>query len=104
MATVTTVTFKVLPDLNPDTSWLEGARLEAFNAGEFAFVGVRAEVQVRDWQAGTCTDVTSAGLWGIESDSGVEYLTEVGRDELASLTDELAARHIDISGIEPILE
>ena len=108
MNTQTTVTFRVLPDLNPDASYLEQEGFEdrraQYLADLFSFVGIRAEVQLHDWTTGVVTNVTSAGLWNIEDDSDREYLWQVGSEELDSLSDELAARGIDISGIEPVLE
>lgn len=103
----TTVSITVLPDQDPDTSYLEQDgfedRLAAYRAGDFAHVGVRAEVIRHDWTSGTVTSVTSAGLWGIESDSGADYYREVGREELDSLRDELARSGISTDGIEPQL-
>jgi hypothetical protein len=104
----TTVTFRVLPDLDPDSSYLEQEgfeeRLDQYQRDLFAFVGVRVEVRVHDTATGVVTNVTSPGLWGIEDDSGADYLRNIGTDELALIEDELAARGIDITGIEPVLE
>lgn len=44
--------------------------------------------------------LTSGGLWGIESDSGKEYLTEVENEQLADLADHLAHFEIEISAKE----
>jgi len=37
----------------------------------------------------------SAGLWGIESDSGADYLKEVEQEELADLR-----RHLEVFGVD----
>ncbi len=97
----------MIPDGDPDPSYLEQEgfedRLAEYHNGDFVYIGVRAAVQIHDWTKGAHVTVESAGLWGIESDSGREYLMEVGREELDALKDELAARNIDISGVEPQL-
>ena len=43
---------------------------------------------------------TSGGLWGIESDSGDEYIKEVEEQEFYDLKDHLAAFGIDVSGMK----
>lgn len=80
---------EVVPDENPDTSYLEqdvfADRFEAFKRGDFAFVGVRACAEIRystpqgGWQNGPT--VKSPGLWGIEDDSEESYLRETGEEE-----------------------
>ena len=87
--------FRVLVehDPDPDTSYLEQEefeeRLAAFNRGEFSFVGVRAEAEVVI--EGTVQTLTSPGLWGIESDSGEEYIEQVSGEEYHALRDVLLA-------------
>jgi hypothetical protein len=36
-------------------------------------------------------EITSGGLWGVESDSDTAYLTEIETDELAELREQLHA-------------
>lgn len=71
----------VSPDSDPDTSFLEQEefeeRLALYRRGDFAFVGVYAEAH--DWTTGVTA--RSAGLWGIESDSGDDYMREIGIEE-----------------------
>lgn len=66
-------------------------RYEKFNEGDWHFIGLRAkaEVQVslnggKDW---ICQSIESPGLWAIESDSSLDYLQEVGIEELNQLRD-----------------
>jgi len=59
------------------------ARMEAYNRGDWQYVGVRVVAKVVIGGVGQTLE--SGGLWGIESDSGEDYLAEVGRDELAGL-------------------
>jgi len=77
----------VLPDEDPDTSWMDDPenadRREAYERGDFAFVGVRAEAEVV--VEGVAQTLTSGGLWGTESDSGEEYLREVAEEEYRDL-------------------
>ncbi len=74
-------------DPDPDTSYLEQEgyeeQLAAYQNGDFTFVGVRAEADVVI--GGVVQTLTSAGLWGIESDSGKEYIEEVANEEYSEL-------------------
>lgn len=67
------------------------ARMDAFDAGDWGFVGIVAVANLLIPIGGgsfRIMTLQSAGLWGIESDSG-EYLLEVYEDEKASLLGEL---------------
>lgn len=71
-------------------------RWEAHERGEWSFVGIRAQATIHVPIGGNsfCTYMlTSAGLWGVESDSGEEYLNEVFEEEKASLTDAIKRFH-----------
>jgi len=60
----------------------------------WACVGVRAEARIaipNGNGSATLQTIKSGGLWGIESDSGDDYFTEVGNDELADLKTQLHA-------------
>jgi hypothetical protein len=89
----------ILPDEDPDPSYLyqEGLgfedRKEAYERGEFGYVGVRAEVRLL--VNGTIQEISSPGLWGVESDSGEDYLRDIGKDESATLIDILKELGID---------
>lgn len=63
-------------------------RMESLNRGDWCFIGIRAEAQV---QTGSdiVQEITSGGLWGIESDSDHSHLEETEKEELANLRDEL---------------
>ena len=74
-------------DEDPDTSYLEQdgfeKRLAEYRNSDFWFIGIRAKAAVAinsTWQ-----QVTSGGLWGIESDSDPEYLKSIELEELNSL-------------------
>ena len=41
--------------------------------------------------AGVCQTITSGGLWGIESDSTPDYLSEIGQEEIEQLQEILQA-------------
>jgi hypothetical protein len=85
--TVSAIKVLVLPDEDPDTSWMDDPehadRREAYERGDFAFVGVRAEAEVVI--EGVGQTLTSGGLWGIESDTSDEYLREVAEEEYRDL-------------------
>ena len=75
-------------DPDPDASFLEQDefedRLASFKRGEFEFVGVRAEAEVLI--ESTLQTITSPGLWGIESDSGEEYIAGIAVEEYEQLS------------------
>lgn len=85
-------------DSDPDISYLEQddflGRLEQYNNGVFEFIGIRARAE---YCVGTgdgysiVQEVTSGGLWGIESDSNAEYLKDIEQEELNSLRGQLSA-------------
>lgn len=52
-------------------------------------IGIIAKAEVVSAQ-GICQTIRSGGLWGIESDSGKEYLEEIATEELGQLREELA--------------
>ena len=86
-------------DPDPDVSYLEqeefAERLAAFQRGEFGFVGVRVEAEVII--EGTVQTLVSPGLWGIESDSGDEYILGVAVEEYEALRQILTAIGVSTS-------
>ena len=89
MNAILDVAVRVEVDSDPDTSYLDEPnfleRLESYRSGSWTFVGVTAVALIR---TGDVTQrVTSGGLWGIESDSGSDYLESVGAGELDSLVE-----------------
>ena len=120
-STKVTVTFKQkeCPDEFPDLSYLtqsysdvtdeserakyikqDADRLAAYHRGEWEMIGIRAEatITVTHWSVAnggrfysTVYTLHSAGLWGIESDSGEAYFDEVYREERESLMNDIKA-------------
>ena len=62
-------------------------RMESLPAGNWPFIGIgaKAKITVND----TCQTITSGGLWGVESDSGDDYLKEEEQNQLADLRAQL---------------
>jgi hypothetical protein len=62
-------------------------RLEAYYNDEWHYVGVRAVAHIRLVKNNVAfyTTLESAGVWGIESDSGEEYLREMFEQECREL-------------------
>lgn len=91
------VRVRLLPDEDPDTSYLDqpefAERRMAYHRDEFAFVGVRADAEVK--VGDVIQTLTSSGLWGIESDSDADYLTTVGREQWENLREVLSAVGLD---------
>lgn len=65
-------------------------RMEDLNRGGWYFVGVAAEAQIQLTYFGPFQDISSGGLWGIESDSG-DYFKEVEAEQLSELRQQLHA-------------
>jgi hypothetical protein len=66
------------------------ARLKAWQSGEWDFIGVRAKATIKipfgtNAECWITSAMLSPGLWGIESDSGDDYLQEVYSEEKAIL-------------------
>ena len=82
-------------DESPDLSWLDQERLEAYKRGDWHTIGIRAVATVTIHDAvNRCTHqhkLTSCGLWGIESDSGEEYLASVFAEEREQLRADIQA-------------
>jgi len=98
----------VLPDEDPDTSYLDqddpdfSDRREAYLRGDFGFVGVRAEAKVAI--ESVVQTLTSGGLWGIESDSGDDYIREIAGEEWHALRDILLSVGVPTSELPKEVE
>ena len=76
-----------------DFECYDAADKKAFHRGEWGFIGIQARAHiliVRKGGHGVTHTMTSAGLWGIESNSG-EYLAEVFEEQKAELLVDLKA-------------
>lgn len=71
----------------------DAARLKAYYVGDWHMIGIRAVATIWVQREGYRTNYTleSPGLWGIESDSGEEYLNEVYAEECATLRADIEA-------------
>lgn len=78
---------------DPDYREQDQERLDSWRRGDWYFVGIqaRAHVCIVRNGVGTTYELTSPGLWGIESDSDASYLQEVFADECDTLRADLAA-------------
>ena len=63
--------------------------MESLNAGHWSYNGIRAEAEIVI--NGLCQTITSGGLWGVESDSDKDYISQIEREELGQLSEQLAA-------------
>ena len=83
------------PEENRKYARQDYERSEQLNAGNWYYIGIRAEAAVsvdgNNPQGGVTQTITSGGLWGIESDSGRDYLESVEKEELADLKTQLLA-------------
>jgi hypothetical protein len=96
---------EIIQDEDPDYSYLEQdysdcpkkeaekykaeaqARLESLFNGQWTFIGIGATAEIRI--NGIYQIISSGRLWGIEDDSGEEYLNEVYTEQVAELKDQL---------------
>lgn len=76
-----------------DFDGLSPERQRSFDAGNWSYVGImaQAEIVITRGQIRTHHRIESAGLWGIESDSGKDYLDEVFKEECDQLRQDIEA-------------
>lgn len=72
-------------------------RMESLNDQQWCYLGIRANAEItipsgrgRNGCA-TIQHISSGGLWGVESDSGRDYLESIHKEELAELKSQLLA-------------
>ena len=66
--------------------------MESLNNGQWCFIGIRAEAEYSIGESHgsrLMQDVSSGGLWGIESDSDKGYFEDVEKEELGELRKQL---------------
>ncbi len=74
-------------------------RMESNERGEWSYLGIRARANIVS-SNGVRQFITSAGLRGVESDSGADYLESVAKDELLNLRLELDALSAGFEGMD----
>ena len=62
-------------------------RMEAYNDGQFCFIGIDAIARVQLSKHGVIQTLRSGGLWGIESDSDSSHIKETETEQLNELRD-----------------
>lgn len=88
-----TTTINHVIDYEPDTSYMDQdgfeERKEQYHNDVFSLMGIKVETEIltsldngKNW---LINHISSGGLWGIESDSGVEYLKSVALEEMSEL-------------------
>lgn len=90
---------ETLDDTASPLDWMDKSndddakRIELWRDGEWHFIGIqaRAAITIVRNGHGVVHELTSAGCWAIESDSGEAYLDEVFREECDALKDDVAA-------------
>ena len=71
-------------------------RMESLNRGDWGYIGVRAEAEILIPASGEPAhyvrqEITSGGLWGVESDSDAGYISEIEAEQVAELREQLQA-------------
>ncbi len=90
---------------NPESPQQDFERMEAYNRNYWGLVGIQAKASIVI--NGVCQRIGSGGLWGIESDSGQDYLKEVAReqlDELTGILENLGFAPEEISAAEVVID
>lgn len=64
-------------------------RMESLSNGHWNFIGIIAKAEIQLADSDIIQTIRSGGLWGIESDSGNEYIEQVEREQLEELAFEL---------------
>jgi len=62
-------------------------RMERLNRGDWVYLGIRADAEII--VDGVSQEISSGGLWGVESDSDRAYLSEIDGEQLAELREQL---------------
>ena len=73
-------------------------RMQDIDSGDTPVIGVHAEAEIV--VDNTIQRISSGGLWGIESDSGKQYIEEIENDELDNLNRQLSALGISADHID----
>lgn len=91
---------------NLDSPSEDYRRMESYGRGDWCMLGLIAEAQVSVQKEGVqrLETFTSSGLWGIESDSGRDYIEEVKQDELADLKSHLESFGVDTSNFADLAD
>ncbi len=81
-------------------------RMEGLNNGDWSFIGIIAEAIIsypciHGFDSSRLETLTSGGLCGIESDSGI-YLEEIEQEQLMDLKEHLKQFNVDISNFNDI--
>jgi hypothetical protein len=66
-------------------------RMESLNAGQWCYLGIRADAEIQLTKDGPLQDVTSGGLWGVESDAGRADMEETEQEQMHELRGQLLA-------------
>lgn len=77
-------------------------RKRQYNEGRWNCIGIQAQATIQieqtDSKCWSLHRITSPGLWGIESESGVVYFNDVAREECNSLEHDLRALNVAMRG------
>jgi hypothetical protein len=67
-------------------------RMLAYERGEWHYVGIQARADIAtpcDSNSRLHNDITSGGVWGVESDSGIDHMQELETGQLNELKEAL---------------
>lgn len=74
---------------NPDSPKQDFERMESFNAYKWHLLGIRAKAVIMNPATSVIQTISSPGIYGVESDSGDEYINYINNEEIENLCIEL---------------
>ena len=79
-------------------------RMEGLNNGIWNFIGIKAKADIYFEENGVSQyqEITSGGLWGIESDSDKQYIEECEKEQIEDLKEQLEHLNVDMSNFDEI--
>ena len=82
-------------------------RMEAYNSGQWFYMGITAEAEVMYSIGNGCNrleHLTSSGLWGVASDDDSGEILSTVQDQVANLKEHLAVFGVDLSNFDELAE
>jgi hypothetical protein len=78
-------------------------RMERLNNDDWCYIGIIAEATIKTDEGNFRLDnLSSFGLWGVESDSGDDYIKEVEAEQLQDLKKHLQAFNVNVRNFNKI--
>lgn len=80
---------KISDEDNRSNALADYKRMKQAEDSQFEMLGIIAKAEIQMTSDSAIQTIRSGGLWGVESDSGADYIKEVQDDQLKELASEL---------------